>query len=279
MSSEAKMNHPHLTDGRFRHRLIGSDHKAMRGIPREKHERSIGEHFDRAVKHVRGKSVAIIGSSSAWMMEGPSLGDEIDGHDTVIRFNLEMPDPGQKEILGSKTTVILGSMFHKELWLASGKPDIWATDWCAPKGNRPSHWNFADNIWCVHPDWNRYREVGLVDSGTMASELTAKGMKVDAFPTVIDLYGFDFWMTPGWRWDTPSRAEQYGWEVFRKNEFDFPCEFLLMQDYSRPYGKGTNSHYSGFAEKEYLGFLGFIENDNKTWKWTRDGRDNTGSSG
>jgi hypothetical protein len=269
--------------------------------------RSSGKYLERAVSHVHGKRIAIVGSSADWMLgrgafeEHGDVGGEIDGHDTVIRFNWEVPDLLQRSRLGGAkdTSVLLGGKFFHELWLHAGCPDLWLTAW---SDQMEKVWWWGEHykggcrcdglwLWCIPAAWNLKRKIGLASSGVMAAELCAKGMGVGAYPSEVNLYGFDHFRSPGWAWSYPkgsvfSKSEPRIWRLchwlnwekhgtIRKadlggsgSELDLMIEGML-EDGS--FDRGQSSHYRGEIQRKFMiEELGYSPEDERgVMRWTK----------
>jgi hypothetical protein len=281
------MIHPHVNDSRFRHKPLFQG-GSTQDIPTIPHKKSTGKRFDRAASWIDGKSVAIIGSAMGWALHGPDLGSEVDAHDTVIRFHCEIPDPPLEVKFGKpkSTSVLVGnSMRHPELWRLAGSPDLWATNWDPTIKNQLEQLSLYDeveNSWFIHPSWNWNREVGLVTSGLMACELAIRGMGVEAYPSMVSIYGFDFYKTGTWNWESVDDLENYWpqfsvkrgknhmpttWNVIRKHEFDRDWDLMLAEAICNEMGPGSCSHFSGEVQRGYLEHLGCKVDGDGVWHW------------
>lgn len=139
-------------------------------------------------KHVRDKSVAIIGNSNS-IFNG-NYGDTIDSHDIIIRINRghEIESPKSQ---GSKTDILSISIPIPEKLVTPIMPElvIWATN---KIGNMPKYNNIvmvrnSDSAWKKLFDQIGSRpSTGLITINLFANYMNCKN---------ISLFGFDFFKT------------------------------------------------------------------------------------
>ena len=157
--------------------ILESDAYLLHYVGRQKADMLLGGDFDgleRIKPMLKGKRVAIVGNSSALLNKGQ--GEEIDGHDIVIRFNKGFPN----EKVGKKTDLLFlaCTLTEEELSRFGARYTIRRSKLC---GNNCDFKISKD-------DRNKYKQ----GSAQPSTGFLAVNFALSCACKEINLYGFDF---------------------------------------------------------------------------------------
>lgn len=238
-----------------------------------------------AVALLDGKTVAIVGNASSLLDR--EHGPEIDGHDWVIRHNMGVPSPCQHISLGTKTSMLSGSFIDYDLWQTAGEPVVWLFAMLMPapgflggkapfdyeKAGRMSDWPLAMKervrVFFIPKrrglTWRRGVDRDSRFFETSSGQNTIRNVLVHCTPSLITLYGYDFFRSPTWTW---THLKQNG-PVSGQGPVRYKCENgrWLMFERTRSdviyQPKRARYLYAGVNEELFVGEMGFqkIEDD------------------
>ncbi|MBD3268433.1 hypothetical protein GF373_17335 [bacterium] len=198
-----------------------------------------------------GKRVAVVGNAGRMVGDGLEYGEEIDGFDTVIRFNRALPIPGNlKRMLGGRVTIWAGCEFSYGGWCLSGKPEIWWRWERIPHRVRLRRDCKARGIPAFAASWKSLDKLRVFDYLGIA-ELS----KMPKYPP---------------RGGRPSSGARV---VHLLTEYGDPKELILygfdfFRSHSWPTGGRAGNAHSGGLEYEYMvRNLGFREVKPLVYEW------------
>jgi hypothetical protein len=144
------------------------------------------------------KSLAIVGNSESILSS--NAGQDIDGHDLVLRMNRGYVT-GKSASIGSKTDIVAMSLAAEESEFVKGFPGAKAIMWTMPppwKYKRLPEWVKADKRTYMYPvdTWQAlWDKLGHKPStGCMVIDFIHEYTD----PASVSIYGFDNWATKSW---------------------------------------------------------------------------------
>ncbi len=166
-----------------------------------------------AQRLVHGLRVAVVGNAKS--IFDYEEGDAIDAADVVIRFNVGLSDvknPDHVRSLGKRTTIMAGNYFSRMAWKDADHPLIFYVK------TRRCDDEMPHQRWLPGDGGARVREyvigedqalLSLVKRPSCGVHLVNHLMK-ELYPSVIRLYGFDFFETPTWYWSNIATSPHDG---------------------------------------------------------------------